>query len=493
VLSAEDYTGASQVLPPNPAGGPNYVSFYQDALAANGVDSDVYDVDAQGRKAPTYLGVLSHYKAVVWYTGDDAITREPGWTANNASRLAMDEILHVRSYLNEGGKVLYTGEFAGHQYTQGHGPQFYDPTEANARCNTPGTPTLARCLILYGSPSSDLQNDVIEYWFGAFLTNEQAGFDDEGNNLPVVGTDDPFTGTSMTLNGGDSADNQFFDNASFISTSGILPLGTYPQFESWVAGKYDRPGGPFVPHSGNKYAYSQIADQTFKRFTHTVNVPAGGANMSFWTSYNTEADWDMVFVEAHTVGQDDWTTLEDLNGHTTQSTGESCKPENGPGGWRTIHPFMDHYQEIVGDDCEPHGDTGIWWADSGSSGGWQQWHVDLAGHDDRFLGQQIEVSITYVSDWAFQGLGVFVDDIEVSTDEGSTDFESDDGGWAPQPAPAGSAPNFNTWIVTDATGFPEGAIIATPDTIYMGFGFEGITDAATRNEVMGQAMAFLLN
>jgi hypothetical protein len=27
----------------------------------------------------------------------------------------------------------------------------------------------------------------------------------------------------------------------------------------------------------------------------------------------------------------------------------------------------------------------------------------------------------------------------------------------------------------------------------MGFGFEGITDAATRNDVMGEAMDFLLN
>ena len=30
--------------------------------------------------------------------------------------------------------------------------------------------------------------------------------------------------------------------------------------------------------------------------------------------YNTEEDWDYVFVEAHTVGQDDWTTLPDANG-----------------------------------------------------------------------------------------------------------------------------------------------------------------------------------
>ena len=47
----------------------------------------------------------------------------------------------------------------------------------------------------------------------------EAGFDDEFNSLPIIGTDDPFTGTSMTLNGGDSADNQGFDNASFISTA----------------------------------------------------------------------------------------------------------------------------------------------------------------------------------------------------------------------------------------------------------------------------------
>ena len=148
-----------------------------------------------------------------------------------------------------------------------------------------------------------------------------------------------------------------------------------------------------------KYAYSQIADQSFKRLTHTVNVPASGtASMSFWVSYNTEADWDMVFVEAHTVGQDNWTTLPDRNGHTTQATGESCKPENGPGGWRTIHPFMDHYQRIVGDDCEPHGTTGDWYASNGSSGGWEQWDVDLAL--DRFRGQTVEVSISYVSDWA---------------------------------------------------------------------------------------------
>ena len=65
--------------------GPHYLQYYLDALAANGIQADVYDVDANGRTAPDDLGVLSHYKAVIWYTGDDIVTREPGWAAGNAS------------------------------------------------------------------------------------------------------------------------------------------------------------------------------------------------------------------------------------------------------------------------------------------------------------------------------------------------------------------------------------------------------------------------
>jgi hypothetical protein len=193
-------------------------------------------------------------------------------------------------------------------------------------------------------------------------------------------------------------------------------------------------------------------------------------------------------VEAHTVGQDNWTTLPDLNGHTTQATGESCKQENS-GGWRTLHPHLDHYQTQTGPStCNPSGTTGAWHAASGNSGGWQQWLVDLSG----FPGQQVEVSISYASDWASQGLGTFVDDIEVSTGEGTTSFETGDDGWTPSGAPEGSAANFNDWIRTTAAGFPEGSSIATDDSIYMGFGFEQITDEADRNEVMGRAIDHFL-
>src|SRR3954463_12713977 len=82
ILANEDYKGASPVQTP----GLHYLSFYQQALAANGIRADVYDVDAHTRTAATPLGVLSHYKAVVWYTGDDLITRDAGWAGGNASR-----------------------------------------------------------------------------------------------------------------------------------------------------------------------------------------------------------------------------------------------------------------------------------------------------------------------------------------------------------------------------------------------------------------------
>ncbi len=90
---------------------------------------------------------------------------------------------------------------------------------------------------------------------------------------------------------------------------------------------------------------------------------------------------------------------------------------------------------------------------------------------------------------------MFIDDVVVSTGEGSTSFE-DDGdptdGWtvpgAPQDEAGVEGPNRNDWTRRGGLGIKEGAVIATPDTLYMGFGFEGVTGAATRNEVMRRAL-----
>jgi hypothetical protein len=500
ILSAEDYTGASPAI-----GGtsPQYLAFYEDALSANGVPFDVYDVDAHGRTAPDNLGVLSHYDAVIWYTGDDVVTRELGWGPGNASRLAMQELLEVRDFVNDGGRVLYTGQNAGQQYTPALGTQLYDPFE-NRECRA--DPLIeARCLPLSGSGNS--QGDPIEYWFGAAITTAGGGLDPEtGDPFDITGIDEPFDGLGWSVNGLDSAQNQTSDS-SFIATGDFLkvtdPADSFPQFESWPAAEYQSGlAGPFDPHTGSSFMWSDRADEAYKRLTRTINVPAGGATLSFWTSFNLEQDFDYMIVEAHTVGQDDWTTLPDGNGHTTSdlSNDLSCT-----GGWsnpndaaNVLHPFLTHYQTFNAADgsCSPTGTTGEWNAANGSSSGWQQFQVDLA----RYAGQQVEISITSVSDWGFQQFpGVFIDDIAVSTGEGSTSFE-DDGdptdGWtvpgAPQDDQAIEGLNANDWVRRGGLGIKEGAAVATPRTVYLGQGFEGISDAATRNQIMSRALGHLL-
>jgi len=500
ILSAEDYTGASPVQPP---GGPFYLSFYEHALTANGIRFDIYDVDAHGRTAPDNLGVLSHYDAVVWYTGDDTVTREPGWGAGNASRLAMQELLEVRDFVNEGGRVLYAGQRAGQQYTTGLGTQLYDPF-SNRQCRADPTVRPNDCLALSGS--GDSQGDPIEYVFGAAVTTPGGGFSPDTNDpFDVSGLDDPFTGLSWGFNGGGSAGNQATDS-SFIATGDFLhvtdPADDFPQFESSPAAEYESGiAGPFDPHTGQSFMWSDRADEAYKRLTRTITVPAGGATMSFWTSYNLELDFDYLIVEAHTVGQDNWTTLPDQNGNTTNdlSADQSCTSgwSNPADAANILHPFLTHYQTFNSDGtCSPTGTTGEWNAANGGSSGWQQWQINIP----ESLGPQVEISITDLSDWGFQQFpGVFIDDIDVSTGEGSTSFEDDADqmdGWtvpgAPQDPGGIEEANRNDWVRRGGLGIKEGSVVRTPDTLYMGFGLEGVTGAGTRNAIMGRAMDFLL-
>jgi hypothetical protein len=179
------------------------------------------------------------------------------------------------------------------------------------------------------------------------------------------------------------------------------------------------------------------------------------------------------------VGQDDWTTLPEAGGLTDTGTGESCAA-----GWHELHPWLERYQ---GADCSGTGTTGEWHATSGRSAGWEQWTIDLS----QYAGSEVEVAISYASDWAVQGLGAFVDAIEVSTGDGSTSFEDGMDGWEIGGPPDGSDANPNNWIRTESVGFDEGAVVARPDSLYFGFGFEGIAGADTRSAVMGRSMDHL--
>ena len=210
---------------------------------------------------------------------------------------------------------------------------------------------------------------------------------------------------------------------------------------------------PVATPSGAQFAVSQQANNSYKRLMHQITVPAEGATVSFTVTRSTEEPWDFFFVEAHAVGTDEWTTLPDLEGNAQPDTGFSCPF------WLAIHPFLEHYQtppegepeEFV--PCEPVGTTGAWWAATGESDGAETWTIDLSA----YANSTIEVALTYASDDVVQLGGVFVDDIVVSTGEGTTGFEEDGDtldGWTVPGAPEGSPGNENDWIIGTAADVP---------------------------------------
>jgi hypothetical protein len=210
-----------------------------------------------------------------------------------------------------------------------------------------------------------------------------------------------------------------------------------------------------TPIAGEQFLYSQIGEPAYKRVSHVVDVPAGGANLTFQVNRDTEPGWDFLFVESRTAGGTDWTTLPDANGHTSQDVG-ACPF------FLDFNPFLDHYLTPIvvnpndpgtpDDDelsCDPVGTTGVWHAASGASDGWETWSIPLA--NTGATTRQVEVSITYASDGFIQGQGVTVDDVVVSTGQGTTSFEADGNtldGWTTPAAPAGSEPNPNTWATS---------------------------------------------
>jgi hypothetical protein len=470
VLAMEDVTGASPVQTGTSA---LYADEHVAALTAAGRSSDVYDFDTQGREAPHPLGVLSHYKAVVWETGDDIILRAAGGAGGTAMKAALDTELAVRDYVNEGGKVLVSGKYA--LYAQGtNGVYVYNP-DAPPECADPDD---LACLQLF--------NDFLQYYLGAYDYVDDGGTAPDGNPYPLIGVGPPYEGWSGALNAAGSAGNQDH-TASFIPLSSVLAPEDFPWFGptsapiDWV-----RPGAPpFEPFDGDWYAFSGRGDQNYKRLMRTVDLTgATTAELRFNTSYQTEADWDFMFVEAHEVGTDNWTTLPDANGHTATAAGDSCAE-----GWvDELHPFLAHYVG-EGTTCAATGTTGEWNAASGPSNGWTEWVVDLSA----YAGKQVELSISYATDWSTEGLGVFVDNVRISADNApvaTTSFETDLGGWTVPGPPEGSSPNNADWVRTQL-GFEEGAVIVTRDSVYAGFGLEGLAPAA-RDDFMERAMTHLL-
>ena len=433
VLAVEDYTGNSALPAYADTTKPNYLDYYGQALADNGVAYDVYDYDAMGRKAPDPLGVLSHYDAVIWETGNDNVTRESA-TPGVSDAEAWETIMSVRDFVNEGGRVSVSGVNAGRQWDL-----VEYPTEGlpNSYCDGDLQTT-------DGGKCNPLSNDFAQYYLGAYLRSDAGGQDQDGNIFPVAGTPGgPLDGLTLQT----ERRGQRREPGRQRSRDRQLPGHVEHPRQGALPAVRERPGGRLaaVGRRGVRPALRdrstctpRLADQGYKRLTRTVDltgVDRRGAGEPVLLDVVQHGGRLGLRVRRGPHGGPG--RLHDAagrNGHTSDNTGSSC-----PEGWAELHPIMEHYQTLIengpGNDdneCLPSTGTppGAWNAASGNSGGWKNWSIDLSA----YRGKQVEVSIVFATDWGTTPVpGAMIDDTTVTagSNVSQTSFETqgDLGGW----------------------------------------------------------------
>jgi hypothetical protein len=218
VVAAEDYTGVSPNRRPGYDVAPRYLQHHVDALTAAGYEVEVFNADspplnADGVPAPkrlTSLGILSHFDAVLYYTGDDFIPQDPENTdprhlatstttgASGSTEMASWSFkgwIALRDYLNEGGKVVFSGRNSIQPFIStstglnATGPYNYRSDQVYGFFYPPdnaGDDRRPHTAIQRLIPVS---NDVAQYYFGAAVRTAGYGSAtfDASSVLPATG------------------------------------------------------------------------------------------------------------------------------------------------------------------------------------------------------------------------------------------------------------------------------------------------------------------
>ena len=256
-----------------------------------------------------------------------------------------------------------------------------------------------------------------------------------------------------------------------------------------------RPGaGPFSPFSGQYYMASNAHSTAYKRLGKTVDLTGDDSGeLTFKFSSDLEQDWDFMMVEAHVLDDDAdasndvWTTLPDTDGHTDTETGDSCAEglANGSDAAAPVAAAL-LQRGVRADGRDRHGRVerlhgqlrGLAGLDRrpdavrGQAGRAVHHQRDRLGHAGaRHVDRRRRRSRSTAPWWSRP------------TSRAAT------AGGSPPPPPEGTEFDDANW--TRATQqFTEGGIVGTTDTIYTGFGFEGM-NAAARPEFMKRALKYL--
>ncbi|MEU1593053.1 M14 family zinc carboxypeptidase [Streptomyces sp. NPDC005708] len=404
---------------------------YVDALSASGRKAIVWDVATQG--APDALGVLDHFRTVVHYTGAGV----PG----NATQL------QLRAFLNEGGKLIEAGERAGGAVDLGDGT---------------------------------LSDDFSQYYLGAYSRTSTPG----ATGFTGAGGLAGFTGAL-----GGAPGNPLDRAGTYGVTSEELPADRYPQFASAGAGQFAGTVNPYGPYAGSYMAAAVHTDDAYKRLARTIDLTKVGAadkpTLRTRLLWDTEPGYDHAVVEIHTVGADDWTTLPEAGGATSDAVPSECQAGFLVG----EHPWLKHYLTVTANGCTANGTTGTWHSLTGASNGWQQADFDLSA----YAGRTVEVSLSYITDPGSGGHGVLVDDTSLVTGgaaTGTEGFETSFGAWSVAGPPAGSPAVLKDWARTGALFKTYGAV-TTDRTVLLGFGLEHIASAADRAVLIKKSLTAL--
>ena len=148
---------------------------------------------------------------------------------------------------------------------------------------------------------------------------------------------------------------------------------------------------PADAHSGSYLLWSNMGNESDMTLTREFDFTgvSGPIDLSYWTWYDIEEDWDYVYLEASTDGQT-WEILK-----TPSST-----------------------------DTNPSGQS-FGWAYTGQTGDWKQEQVDLS----QFAGQKVQLRFEYITDAAINGEGFLLDDVQIDAINYTEDFEAGEGDW----------------------------------------------------------------
>ena len=148
---------------------------------------------------------------------------------------------------------------------------------------------------------------------------------------------------------------------------------------------------PVEPYSGNFAYWSNRGDDSNMTLTREFDLSGVDApvEMTYWTWYDIETDYDYLYVEASLDGER-WEILQTESGTNYNPSGNSYG-----------------------------------WGYNGQSESWIQESVDLSP----FAGKRVYIRFEYVTDPAVNGEGLLVDDVSIQGLDYFTDFESGDGGW----------------------------------------------------------------